>query len=94
MRSGLAAVVAVALLASACASGLRQGVAPSSLAQAPTETERSACLDSAAGSVSLKPLGQAAGLGLMSGLRLAAQGAADGVLWRSSPAGEPATARG
>ena len=31
-------------------------------------TERSACLDSAAGSVSLKRLGQAAGLGLTIGL--------------------------
>jgi len=73
--------VAAALLASACASALRQAGAPPSLAQEPTETERSACLESAAGSVSLKPLGQAAGLGLMSGLWLAAQGAAGGVWW-------------
>ena len=67
MRSGLAAVVAAALLASACASGRGGAGAPPSLAQEPKETERSASLDSAAGSVSLKPLGQAAGLGLTIG---------------------------
>jgi hypothetical protein len=81
MRSGPAVLVVSALLASACASARSGDPAPPSLGQEPTETERSACLDSAAGSVSLKPLGQAAGFGLMSSLWLAAQGAADGVQW-------------
>lgn len=76
-----AALLLPALLAAGCAGARPVAPTPAVALADPTETERSACLDNAAGSVSLKPLGRAAGLGLMSGLWLAAQGAADGVWW-------------
>lgn len=76
-----AALLFPALLAAGRVGARPVAPAPAAALAEPTETERSACLDSVAGSVSLTPLGQAAGLGLLSSLWLAAQGAADGVWW-------------
>jgi len=63
-----AALLLPALLVAGCAGARPVAPAPAAVFAEPTETERSACLDSAAGSVSLKPLGQAAGVGLTIGL--------------------------
>jgi hypothetical protein len=63
-----AALLLPAVLAAGCVGTRTVRPAPAAALAEPIQTERSACLDSAAGSVSLKPLGQAAGLGLTMGL--------------------------